>query len=555
MSSQLAFANYASPIAAAADFNPTPLVWAEVTRAPLQGGPQTDNLPIGENPIVFAGQRGALYADDLLYRIHVSPLSFTLGNIAGTTTRTFSIWNATSFDALLLSIAPTNAEGIGISGQSAPPLLYGPMQDRSYTITVTPEGPPAIGASWLLSFSTGDARTITMIGSRAVPWLWQPNWTPVISERLEWLTDVLRSFNGKEQRRRLRQGARRTIELQTLMVDNDRQRLEAAAFGWGARSWAMPLWWDGQPIAAPLSAGATSIAVSTVNREFIVGNYAIISNGNRNAEIVEVASFTASTVTFSRPVSAAWPAGSVFYPAVIMQMDPSIRVERFNPDASIVSARFSAVLPADVAAGVLPLYLGYPVLDAPALLAGSVTASYERKLEDFDNATGYPFRDDESGIPALTVAYGWHAVTRAQKASVRALLYLLAGKAGAVWISTRSRDMRVVADLALNATQINIENQKISIYQATSPGRNHIRIERRNGVVSYHKITGASEFSDTVEQITITPSIGPALLAADVQSVSFMTLYRQSADAVEIGHFTGESFEVRTQFTGFRHDL
>jgi hypothetical protein len=555
MSSPLATCDSTVPVAVATDFNFTPLVGVEMTLPPLSGGPMTDQLPISENSTTFGGERGRLYADDFLYRIYVTPLSFTLGNIAGTTTRSFSIWNATAFDTTLLSIAATNADGIAFSGQPAPPLLYGPLQDRSYTITITPEGPAAIAASWSFTFSNGDTRVMTMTGNRAVAWTWPPDWSQPLVERLEWRTEVHRSFNGREQRRRLRQGARRTVELPTFMSDADRQRLELAVFGWGARSWALPLWWDGQALAGAVAPGALTIACSTTHREFAVGRYGVLLTGYDVNEIVEVASVTSSAVTLARPVAGTWPAGTMFYPATIAQLDPSITVERFTDAASFLRASFTSLEPADVTAGALPLYLGYPVLDSRPLLPGSMSATYERKLEDFDSETGARFRDDESGIPALTQTFGWLATTRAEKAAVRALLYLLAGRAGAVWLPTMAADFTLVATVADNTSLLDVRNCRYTLFGQTAPGRNHLRIERQNGTVTYHKITGSAEVNAAVERVTVTPAITPALAPADVAQMSFLQLHRQSGDAVELGHFTGESFDVRSSFTGFRHDL
>lgn len=552
-------ANYTPPTAGmgASELNQTPLDVRQYTVAPIGSGPSTVTYPLAASlPVgVFAGVRAPLYSDDLLYRIHVTPGTFTLGNVVGSVTRTVSVWNALFRDTTLLSIAALNADGITLGGHPVPPLTFGALQDRDYTLTVGPNGPAGIAATYTFLFTGLEARQVTVFGNRAIAWTWHPNWQPAITERLEWLTDVIMSFNGRQQVRKLRAGARRVIELETLMSDADRRRMEMALFGWGARSWVMPVWWDGQPIAATLTAGALSVSVSTTNREFTAGAYGILVNGTNASEIVEILSFTGSAVNFVRPTASTWPAGTMFYPALVMQLDPSVRIERFTDSDTILRARFAALAPANVTAGTLPLYLGYPILDARALLPGSLTASYDRKLQDVDNATAYPFRDDEAGIPVLSQAYGWQATTRAEKGVIRALLYLLAGRFGAVWIPTFASDLRVVADIPNATANIDVENQKYALFAASAPGRNHLRIQRRNGSVTYHKITGSSEVSATVERLTVSPSITPALNAADVLQASFMQLHRQTSDAVEIGHFTGESFSVQTNFTGLRHDL
>lgn len=539
----------------ATELEDTPLAGVVCEHAPLGAGAMSFLLPLNVLAPAHTGIRQLSYSDDLLYRIHVTPGSFALGNVAGTVTRTFSVWNAQFVDVTLDGILGTNDDGITITGQAGPPLRYLTLQDLDYTLTVTPDGPAGINASFLFGFSDGSLRTLTVTGNRAVAWTWAPDWGQPLVERLEWRTEVHRSFNGREQRRALRQGARRMIESTTLMSQADRQRLELALFGWGARSWALPLWWDGQALTAPVAPGATSIACQTAGREFAVGRYAMLTSGYDASEIVEVQSFTGSVVTLARPVGGTWPAGSMFYPATIAQLDPSITIERFSDSASILGTRFTSLEPADVAAGTLPLYLGYPVLDARPLLPGSMSATFERKLEDIDNGTGLPFRDDEAGIPLLSQTFGWQVDTRAQGAALRALFYLLAGRLGAVWLPTMASDLTLLVDVPDSAANIDVGNRRYGLFAQAAVGRNHLRIERRNGTVSYHKVTGSAEISAAVERLTITPAITPALAAADAMQISFMHLHRQASDAVEIAHFTGEATSVQTTMIGFRHDL
>ena len=552
-------ADYTPPTAGmgASELDQTPLVGVRSTllQPHESAGSLTLPYPIGQGAQTNAGVRAPLFADDLLNRVHVTPATFALGNFAGTVTRTINVWNAQPFDVTLLSIGAVNADGVTITGHAEPPLTYGTLQDRDYTLTFSPTGPAALAATWTWNFSDGAARAVVATGNRAVAWTWAPDWGQPLTERLEWRTEVLRSFNGREQRRRLRQGARRSVEMTTLMTDADRERLELALFGWGARTFAFPLWWDGQAIASPLSAGATSIPASTTGRELAAGRYGLLVTGNDANEIVEVLSTTASAVALTRPTLQAWPAGTMFYPATIAQLEPGVSLERFTAAASILRATFNALEPADVTEGTLPTYLGNPVLDARPLLPGSMSATFERALQDLDNGTGLPYRDDEAGIPTLSQTFGWLATTRAEKAALRALFYLLAGRLGAVWLPTMASDLTLVATALNAANNIDVRHARYTVYGQQAVGRNHLRIERASGAVSYHKITGATEVSATVERLNVSPAISPQLTPAEVAQISFMQLHRQSSDALELGHFTGDTLEVRSAFTGFRHDL
>src|SRR3546814_9546243 len=75
-------------------------------------------------------------------------------------------------------------------------------------------------------------------------WSIRPNWREGVLERLEWLTDVLSSTIGVEQRRALRVSPRRYIEITVNPTGNERSFLDLVLHKMGSDKWLFPLWWD-----------------------------------------------------------------------------------------------------------------------------------------------------------------------------------------------------------------------------------------------------------------------------------------------------------------------
>ena len=57
-------------------------------------------------------------------------------------------------------------------------------------------------------------------------WTFEPNWSGSVSEMLEWLTDVMASPDGSEQRRSLRSFPRRSMDVATAAEGDERQLLD-----------------------------------------------------------------------------------------------------------------------------------------------------------------------------------------------------------------------------------------------------------------------------------------------------------------------------------------
>lgn len=77
----------------------------------------------------------------------------------------------------LEELEQAGTEGLTLTGQGAPPLTFAALQERTYTLTVTEDGPPAIDATYTWTFDNGEVVRPHITGSRIVAWCWPPDWT------------------------------------------------------------------------------------------------------------------------------------------------------------------------------------------------------------------------------------------------------------------------------------------------------------------------------------------------------------------------------------------
>lgn len=382
--------------------------------------------------------------------------------------------------------------------------------------------------------------------SVANPWTWFPDWSFGMLERLEWLTDTFRAYDGTEQRARLRETPRRSLEFGFAAEGAQRRRLEAALYGAQSSTWTVPFWPDGEPIAAQINAGATTIPCTPANRDYYVGGLVMLLGADGRAEIRTITVVGASAVTVSIAVSTTWAAGSgMVYPARTARMQVSQGLAQFTSDFAGGRVRMdfqdvSAWAPATEST----TYRGAPVMIERPNWQGEPTMDYQRKLAALDFATGPRVFDDESDRPEIVQSFRWFLHNRAKIADFRAFLYARAGKLSHLWVPTWNNDLRPNGNIGSGATTFTIANVGYTARLLNRTHRRDIRIETAAGQVFYRRITNAAENSATTETLTIDSALGVALTPADVVQISYLALCRMDADGVEIAWFTGDSAEA-----------
>lgn len=522
--------------------------WGGFAASAGASGARTDTQPVNEPGLEVAGSAQPMFGfADWYDRIHITPAELQMGYVVESQTRNVIVWNAYLVSKSLASIASLNTEGITITEPSPAPLAYEPLRERTYTITVTDQGPGIIDASYRFNFVDANSPTVTIGGIRITAWTWAPNWGEPMVERLEWQTDTLVAYDGTEQRVKLRAYPRRAFEFSFGAQGRQRRRLDVAMYGWGARVWALPVWPDGQRLETSLLADELVVPVSTTNRDYTAGGLVMLLADDGTAEVVEIESVAAGSLTLVRGLLADWPAAScMVYPARQARLPASHGFRRFTGDYVYGRVRFDLQDVSDWTAATETTYRGLPVLTERPNWVQDIDQTMFRKLAELDFGTGLRTFDDESGVPEILQSYRWFLDTREKLAAFRAWLYARAGKHGALWVPTWVEDLELVANVGAAATTIDVENVDYTkqVWATTAINRRDLRIELASGAVHYRRITGATEISTSVERLSIDAAIGVLVTPADVVSISFMGVARLDADGIEISYFTGDNAEV-----------
>lgn len=535
---------------------PDPLSWAtgtpwngrDATLARMPGQGSGVLFPLGQSPIAppqtaLSGWFQPVFDLDFYNRLHLSITTMALGNVVGEQQRIVSVWNAFSYGVRLDSLVLANGEGIELVGQAPPPLAFGPLQERAWSVRVSADGPPTIDATVSWGFDTGTTLVMHITGNRVSPWTWRPDWSRGIGESLEWRTDVMTSEEGDEQRVARRLTPRQTWDFTATATDVERQAMEAALLGWTARAWALPLWPHGADLQADVAAGDRLLQLpSTLGREFVTGGLALLLGEDAfTSEVVEVDQVLANGLQIKRDLARAWPAGTVVYPAKSARITDAgvVRFTGSCSDASVTFEVASANPYPSIDPATLPQHRGLPVLEDRPDWSVAPTLNPERRLAITDNGDGVPRWVDRSGYPVMRQTLRYAPLGRSQIDRLRQLQYYLAGQQRPLWVPSYANDMDLQALAAPGATNLDIAFMGYTAYLRGLVGRTDIRIETPAGI-QYRQITGSTDLGNGRERIGLAAPLQLLLDPAAGVQISFLSVMRGNSDRLEWAWWSGD---------------
>ncbi|WP_151979773.1 hypothetical protein [Acinetobacter guerrae] len=496
----------------------------------------TTHYPVEANGRNIQFIKTQSYFEDYYNRIHISPTSLVLGNVASEQVSTVNLWNAYLVPKNLQSIGGTE-EGLNVSGQSNPPFNFAALQERAWNINIQPDGPSTIDVTLIWQFGS-DQAVLHITGTRIVAFAWLIDWTNPVNESLQWLTDILQSQSGYEQRRSMRVAPRITFDADILVYDRERQYFDLAMIGWGAKTFAMPIWPQQQWLNEAHNIGALIIYCDTTNRNFRANRLALLRGHTAfENETVEIESVLADRLILKRPLQQNWPRGTCLSPAVTAQLNDQPQLTKRTDRMMRTHVTLNVTESVDHLEALPALtYRNYPVLADVPNESEDLTHSYERLLNQLDNKTGLRLQKDNALATFSIYQYAWMTVGRVAQSNLRSLFYALRGSQKAIWLPSFSDDLTVKAVIVASGQTLDIQWCGYTRFARGQLGRQDIQIILKNGSVLYRRITSATEVDGSTERLAVDQSFASQINPTDIFRISFMSLCRLSNDTVVFEH-------------------
>lgn len=374
-------------------------------------------------------------------------------------------------------------------------------------------------------------------------WPFEPNWNRTFTQTLEWLTDVMTSPTGAEQRRAVRRYPRRMFEYDVLVDGPDRRLMDNLLVSFGGGDWYLPAWHEVEILAESVASGSVVLPMEDlVLTSITAGSVLVLFNGDVfRTELVEVASVAGSTINLTAPTTMTWVADTRVFPAYLAKMTDQPKPSR-RTDAIVTTAvKFMMAEPGSTvpapAGGLEDVYRGFGVLSVAPDETDDLTAAYERILVDFDNRVALPRRRDTAQRAFTVQQHAWVLHGRSDLRQFEAIMHALRGKTIPIWIPTFMEDLRLATMIGSADATMLVENSGYTLLGGPRGDREHVMIEVAEERF-YRQITDAALDGSGREVLLLDQAIGQDVLISDVHRICFMALMRLNQDSVQIEHHT-----------------
>lgn len=519
------------------------------------GGVRTDVVKAGaKTPTARAAiseARATTLSLDWHERIHILPrLPIDFGNIITLEQEDFELFNAyRDLSVTLNAITDDVSPGIEFTNL-VPPVTRGKQSsflDPSSTtqsttalgtmvkqkVSATELGLPTFDGSAIFAFSSGDEVSLDLSGIRIV--FIPMEYESPVNETLAFLTDVIESLDGNEQRLALRSAPRQSFQVTYLLDGNDRQRMHMLLMDWLDRVFGFPLWHEAVRLTATATAGGTVYQVSGADVvDFRVGGLAVVLTDANTFDVVNIAGVTATTITASDPRVNAYPAGTLIMPLRIARITRAVQGRRYPVNLEEFQVEFEVTdnttgAPTGSTTG-WSSYNSRVLLDDCNVVEGSMSQTFGRRLYVIDNQTGVVNVRSPWDRFKRNQTKGFVSRNRAEILKLRRLLLALNGKQKAFYLPTFTEDVTPKATLNSGAATLDIENIEYTRYAQARDPKNIVRVTFTDGTSLVRVVQSSVKVDATTERLTLDATWPTTRPVSEVSRVQFYELVRFDAD-------------------------
>lgn len=510
--------------------------WAGgVSRASTYQPPQSDTH--GYRLGKYYGRSGF---NNLYFRLLPSRQNLYLGIITGDRGESFTVWNGYFHSLSVDRITLDNLNGVSVEplGGGGLPITMPPLESAWMQIHVSAQGSTSLNGSFTLHLSNGETLTIGVQGQRLVMCDVPPNWNDNYSETYSYKTDIITSWNNREQRRSLVPQPRRRIEYHANPVRQQAGGFRNLVRRWQGRGYMLPLWNQKTRLLSPTRMSGTEIVVDMSNNlDLVQGGSVCLWKNPYVYEIAEIIRVSGNRLSLGNPLGRAWQIEEcTVMPAVTAYLSSdtgfawkthTVGDGNLNWTIDVGSLKIKMPnLPPDIT------YNGYEVLDKRPTWSETISDNWAAHVEVVDFGWGLQKYFDRGVASQPLRQQTYYANGYAECRWWKGFIQRCRGSYKAFLVPSGLEDGFIVAPYASGSNQIDVRDDRMSLLDSGQ----YIRLQNHEGIY-FRKITKV-EFFNGVARFTLDNGIPDNTTADQFKPVQFLRLCRLASDEITINYVT-----------------
>lgn len=510
----------------------------------------------------FGGFIQMSFVPDFYNRIHFTPQQISFGVIASDAQRQIIVWNAYLVSVDLDLIVPPAAANVAIFAGPVIPHTFAPLASATYTFVAYLAGPSSFFLDTQFSFSNGDQHFIQTDGDRSIITELGPNWAVGVTEKLEFLTEIVSiSRDGHEQRRALRQEPRRSVSYNVNLWGADRLDIDGVLAKWRRRTQFVAMSPYRCKVANATAAGALVLpVVGSVPNWAGAGVTVRFSGRNVPRGVTAVIqSVTTSTITLTSATTIDLPQNALVIWTTTGRLRDGTKVTRHTDRKQTVQFSF------EMTPGIDPVYTpgpasvtlqGYEVLLNKPNWRSSIDVDYSHPIEIIDFDHGIKSFFEPINYSSFTSKVNFSGRRAGEILSLTDFFYRQYGQLKEFYYPTWGPDIIPKFQLDKDGVNIRVAGFDLALDYQSQTTHRAILVQLMDGTV----IPAAIESIYTVSDVLGNDSVVQVVNAwaadypiASILKISWLMRCRLASDAMEIKWVTDEAATVQLAFQTLEH--
>lgn len=526
---------------------------------PIGAGSYNLNLPIDVVSYNTGKYLNVAAYDNFYYRLVTNKNLFSLGTITGEAVEDFYVFNGYGEHVTITALTEHSLDGVSIKtleGEDVTlPLVLNPYRSVRLKLHASASGSSVLNGYFEIALSNGERTKVYVVGLRAILLNVMPNWVEGFKEVFEYRTDILTSFNKKEQRRSLMSQPRRKITYTGLMQGELQNQLKNKLFSWMDKPLSVPLWYQQSTLLEPVDAGSNEIVLDVKNYDFQVGVDICIWVDFNNFELVEIESIGGNNVTLKSPLSNSYNSGISVYPTLEVRLEESVSLRHHS--STVGEVDFDLTADIHKTKMKMPelyqpdmIYDGIEVLLRKPNWAENVNDEYEASVDVADYGYGVQRWFDRNTPSLVTRSMTFVAKTYDEILWFKSFIHRNKGAFKSFIVPSWTDDVRLSEFYGEGSLTLRVRSDTLGITADDFRDRKYLRVNTSKGVY-YLTISGISVSGDSIV-ISIVSAMNVNLEVDEVINISFMAKYRFASDEISCSFLTKNTAEFNFKLKQLR---